>query len=152
MPGTQITIVGNAGSEPELRYTPTGSGVANFSVAVTPRHFDKTSNTWSDGDTTWYRVNAWNQLAENVAESIRKGDRVIVLGSLENREWEDADGNTRHTLEVRADAIGPDLMFASARVTKSARSKAEEAPAEPTPIRPAAAKSGRAPAASRSRR
>lgn len=129
MPGkTQITIVGNAGSDAELRYTPSGQAVTNFSLAVTPRTFDRNSDQWIDGDTTWYRVNAWRTLAENVAETIQKGTRVIVMGSLELRQWEDTEGNTRSSLEVTADALGPDLMFVSAKLNKSERNAQGDPP------------------------
>src|ERR1700722_7643554 len=120
MPGkTQITIVGNVGSDPELRYTPTGQAVCNFSVAVTPRFMQ--NDQWVDGDTTWYRVNAWRTLGENCADTVLKGTRVIVLGYLENREWEDKEGETRRSLEITADAVGPDLLFLSYSANKAER-------------------------------
>ena len=128
---TYVTIVGNLGSDPELRYTPTGQALCVFSVAVTPRFMR--NNEWQDGDTTWYRVNAWRDLGENCAESLASGTRVIVCGSLENRPWETKEGETRYSLEITADAVGPDLVFASARVTKAGRRFQESEPQEPTP-------------------
>lgn len=114
-----ITIVGNVGSEPELRFTPSGAAVCNFSVAVTPRR--KNGDQWEDGEATWYRVNAWRGLAENIAESIQKGVRVIVQGRLENRKYESREGGTGYSLEITADACGPDLMWAHARVQRPDR-------------------------------
>lgn len=116
-----ITIVGNVGSEPELRFTPSGAAVCNFSVAVTPRR--KNGDQWEDGEATWYRVNAWRGLAENIAESIQKGTRVIVQGRLENRKFELREGGTGYSLEITADACGPDLMWAHARVQRPDRSQ-----------------------------
>jgi single-strand DNA-binding protein len=116
-----ITIVGNTGSEAELRFTPNGAAVANFSVCVTPRTKSQ-SGEWVDGDPTWYRVNAWRQLAENCAESVGKGMRVIVQGRLNNRKWTTPEGAERYTLEITADAVGPDLTWATAQVRKAERS------------------------------
>lgn len=117
-----ITIVGNVGSEPELRFTPSGAAVTNFSVAVTPRRKNNQTQEWEDGEATWYRVNAWRQMAENIAESITKGTRVIVQGRLENRKYELREGGTGYSLEITADACGPDLMWALARVQRPDRS------------------------------
>jgi single-strand DNA-binding protein len=116
-----ITIVGNTGSEAELRFTPSGAAVSNFSVCVTPRV--KQGDQWVDGDATWYRVNAWRQLAENCAESIGKGMRVIVQGRLSNRKYTTPEGDVRYSLEITADAVGPDLQWATARVVKPERSQ-----------------------------
>jgi single-strand DNA-binding protein len=116
-----ITIVGNTGSDPELRFTPSGAAVSNFSVCVTPRV--KQGDQWVDGDATWYRVNAWRQLAENCAESIGKGMRVIVQGRLSNRKYTTPEGDVRYSLEITADAVGPDLQWATARVVKPERTQ-----------------------------
>jgi single-strand DNA-binding protein len=115
-----ITIVGNTGSDAELRFTPSGAAVANFSVCVTPR--TKQGDQWVDGEPTWYRINAWRQMAENVAETIVKGMRVIVQGRLNNRKYVTPEGETRYTLEITADACGPDLTWAIAQVKKAERS------------------------------
>lgn len=124
-----ITIVGNVGDEPEIRFTPSGAAVCNFRVAVTPRR--KTpEGTWEDGDATWYRVNAWRGLAENIAESIVKGTRVIVQGRLENRKYETRDGGTGYSLEITADACGPDLMWATARAQRPDRNQGGGRPAD----------------------
>jgi single-strand DNA-binding protein len=123
-----ITIVGNVGSEPDLKFTPSGAAVCNFSVAVTPRR--KTQDGWEDGDATWYRVNAWRGLAENIAESVPKGTRVIVQGRLENRKYESRDGGTGYSLEITADACGPDLMWATARVQRPERNQGGSRPAD----------------------
>jgi len=118
--GTQITIIGNCGDTPELRYTSSGTAVATFSVAVPQRKRNPGTGKWEDSGTTWYRVNAWRYLAENVAGTLVKGTRVIVVGSIESRVWE-RDGKSGIAWEVTADAAGPDLTFATARVTKSSR-------------------------------
>jgi single-strand DNA-binding protein len=119
--GIQTTLVGNI-TEPELRFTPSGSAVCTFSVAITERRFDKTKNEWTEGPTTWVRVNAWKGLAEHVAESLTKGSRVIVTGQLRNREWKpEGSEETRYSLEMTADAVGAELTWATAKVTKAAR-------------------------------
>jgi len=128
---TYVTIVGNLGSDPELRYTPTGQALCVFSVAVTPRFMR--NNEWQDGDTTWYRINAWRDLGENCAESLTSGMRVIVCGALENRPWETKEGETRHSLEITADAVGPDLVFAHAKVIKAERRFQESEPQQSAP-------------------
>lgn len=120
--GTQITIVGNVGQDPELRFTPSGAAVCTFSVAVTPRRFDKTTNKWVDGAATWYRVNAWRALGENAAETLTRGQRVIVVGSLAARDWtNEKSGEKGTSWEITADAIGPDLTWATAKVTRAKR-------------------------------
>ena len=127
--GTQITIVGNVGEDPELRFTPSGAAVVTFSVAVTPRRFDRTSNEWKDGDATWYRVNVWRHLAENVAETLTKGMRVVVVGNLAGRAWENKEkGTSGVSWEITADAIGPDLTWATAKVSKSSRRPGSDVP------------------------
>lgn len=118
--GTQVTIVGNAGGDPELQYTPTGTAVASFSVAVAQRRFNRDTSRWEDKGTTWYRVNIWRDLAEHVAETVKRGMRVIVVGSLESRSWESGD-KSGISWEITADAIGPDLTFATADVRRTTR-------------------------------
>lgn len=117
MSGAKITVVGNVGKgDPELRFTPNGHAVCVFSVADTPRVLNREKNEWEDGETTWYRVNCWRELAQNVAESIKGGMRVIVTGSVRNRQYDDKEGNKRTSLEIEADAIGPDLKWRTADV------------------------------------
>lgn len=125
-----ITIVGNVGSEPELRFTPSGAAVCNFSVAVTPRRKNQQTQEWEDGEPTWYRVNAWRSLAENLAESITKGSRVIVVGRLENRKYESREGGTGYSLEITADACGPDCQWAMAKVQRPDRGQGGGRPAD----------------------
>jgi single-strand DNA-binding protein len=122
--GTQVTIVGNLGADPEMRYTPTGNAVTALNVAVPQRKYDKTAGKWEDTGTTWYRVNCWQRLAEHVAESLTRGMRVIVVGSLSAREWKDRDDNKRETWEITADAVGPDLSYATAAVKRTVRDTA----------------------------
>ena len=121
---TQITVVGNTGADVELRYTPGGNAVASFNVAMAHRKYDKQNGKWEDAGTTWYRVIAWRDLAEHVAETLVRGTRVIVVGSLAARAWEDRDGNKRETWEITADAIGPDLTYATAVIKRAARDTA----------------------------
>ena len=120
---TQITICGNLTSPPELRFTPAGAAVANFTVASTPRTFDKAKNEFVDGDTLFMRCSAWRELAENIAETFPdKGARVIVQGRLVQRSYEDRDGQKRTVVELQVDEIGPSLRYASAKVTRAQRS------------------------------
>jgi len=119
---TQITVVGNLVSDPELRYTPTGVAVANFRIASTPRTFDRQSNEWKDGDSLFLTCNVWRQAAENVAESLQRGMRVVVQGRLHQRSYETREGEKRTVFEVEVDDVGPSLRNASAKVTKSNRS------------------------------
>lgn len=114
-------IVGTLGGDPELRFTPQGLAVVNMSVAVTERVKKASGDGWEDGETTWYRANAWRQLAENIAESLKKGDQVVILGRVKNRSYE-KDGQTRYSLEVEIDEIGASLRFATARPQKAGRS------------------------------
>jgi single-strand DNA-binding protein len=116
-----ITIAGNLTADPELRYTPTGQAVANFTVAATPRYLDKASNEWKDGDSLFLRCNVWRQAAENVAESLHRGMRVIVTGRLHQRSYETREGEKRTVYEVEVDDVGPSMRNASAKVTKSNR-------------------------------
>jgi len=113
MPDTTTIITGNLTDAPELKFTPNGAAVANFRVAVTPRVKD--GDTWKDGETSFFRVNAWRQLAENATESLSKGDRVIVVGRLKARSWETPEGERRSVVEIEADEIGPSLRWATAK-------------------------------------
>ena len=116
---TPITVVGNLTADPELRYSPSGAPVANFTVAVTPRTFDRQANEWKDGETAFYRCSVWREAAENVAGSLRKGMRVIATGALRIRGYETKDGEKRTAVEINVDEIGPSLRFANAAVTRS---------------------------------
>ena len=117
---SQITITGNVTGDPELRFTGTGKAVAEFTVAVGERKKD--GNEWVDDGATFYRCSAWEQMAENVAESLTKGMRVVVVGGLRNREYEKRDGGKGWSLEVRVDDVGTSLRWATAKVTRSGRS------------------------------
>jgi single-strand DNA-binding protein len=119
---TQITIAGNLVSDPELRYTPTGQAVATFRVASTPRFMDRNTNEWKDGESLFLSCNVWRQAAENVAESLQRGMRVIVNGRLRQRQYETREGEKRTVYEIEVDDVGPSLRNASAKVTKSNRS------------------------------
>ena len=115
----QISFVGNLGGDPELRFTPSGAAVTNFSVGVAERKRD--GDQWVDGETTWYRCNAWRTLAENIAESLTKGTRVVVVGTIKSRSYETREGGKGVAWEVEVDAIGPDLRFATARSQRADR-------------------------------
>jgi single-strand DNA-binding protein len=119
---TTITIIGNLVNDPELRYTPTGQAVATFRVASTPRFMDRTTNEWKDGDSLFLSCNVWRQAAENVAESLQRGMRVIVSGRLRQRSYETREGEKRTVYEVEVDEVGPSLRNASAKVSRSTRS------------------------------
>ena len=116
---TNITVVGNLTGDPELKFTPSGAAVANFTVASTPRTFDRQTNEWKDGDALFIRCDAWRQLAENVAESLTKGQCVVVTGSLKVRNFERQDGSKGTSVEMTVDEIGPSLRFATAKVTRA---------------------------------
>ncbi len=116
---TQITLVGNLTADPELRFTPSGAAVADFTVASTPRMFDRQNNEWRDGDAMFLRCSVWRQAAENVTESLQKGMRVIVYGRLKSRSYETQDGTRRTVFEVDVDEVGPALRYASAKVTRN---------------------------------
>lgn len=118
---TTITIVGNLTADPELRFTPSGAAVANFTVASTPRQFDRQSNEWKDGETLFMRCSIWRDAAENVAESMHRGTRVIVTGRLKSRSYETKEGEKRTVIELEVDEVGPSLRYASAKVTKAER-------------------------------
>ena len=119
---TQITIAGNLVDDPELRFTPAGQPVARFRVASTPRFLDKGTNEWKDGDSLFLTCNVWRQAAENVAESLQRGMRVIVSGRLRQRSYETKEGEKRTVYEVEVDDVGPSLRNASAKVNRVARS------------------------------
>ena len=119
---TQITIVGNLVGDPELRYTQTGQAVATFRVASTPRFRDNATGEWKDGDSLFLSCNVWRQAAENAAESLQRGTRVIVSGRLRQRSYETREGEKRTVYEIEVDDVGPSLRNASAKVTKSSRS------------------------------
>lgn len=116
-----ITVVGNAVADPELRFTPNGAAVANFTVASTPRTFDRQANQWVDGEALFLRCSVWKEAAEHVASSLTKGMRVIVQGRLKARSYEDRDGNKRTSWELDVDEVGPALRFATAKVTRAQR-------------------------------
>ncbi len=116
-----VTIVGNLTADPELRFTPSGAAVANFTVASTTRLIDKQTNEWKDGDTVFMRCAVWRQYAENVAESLTRGSRVIVTGRLKQRSYETKEGEKRTVVELDVDDVGPALKTATAKVTKVAR-------------------------------
>jgi single-strand DNA-binding protein len=118
---TVITVVGNLTADPELRFTPSGAAVANFTVASTPRTFDKNSNEWKDGEALFLRCSVWRQAAENVAESLTKGTGVIVQGRLKQRSYETKEGEKRTVYELDVDEIGPSLKFATAKVNRTTR-------------------------------
>jgi single-strand DNA-binding protein len=118
---TQITVIGNLVDDPQLRYTPTGQAVASFRVASTPRFLDRNTNEWKDGDSLFLSCNVWRQAAENVAESLQRGMRVIVSGRLRQRSYETKEGEKRTVYEVEVDEVGPSLRNASAKVVRSSR-------------------------------
>jgi single-strand DNA-binding protein len=118
---TVITLVGNLVDDPELRFTPSGAAVAKFRIASTPRFLDKQTNEWKDGESLFLSCNVWRQAAENVAESLQRGMRVIVQGRLKQREWETKEGEKRTSYEIDVDEVGPSLKFATAKVVKTQR-------------------------------
>ena len=118
---TTITVVGNLTDDPELRFTPSGAAVANFTVASTPRFFDKQTNEWKDGDALFLRCSVWRQAAENAAESLQRGMRVMVQGRLKQRSYETREGEKRTVYEIEVDEVGPSLKYATAKVTKASR-------------------------------
>ena len=121
MGDTAITVVGNLVADPELRFTPSGAAVASFRIASTPRFFDKQANEWKDGDSLFLTCNVWRQYAENVAESLTKGTRVIVTGRLKQRSYETREGEKRTVFEVEVDDVGPALRNATAKVNRISR-------------------------------
>jgi single-strand DNA-binding protein len=121
---TQITVVGNLVDDPELRFTPSGAAVANFRIASTPRTFDRQTNEWKDGEALFLSCSVWRQAAENVAESLQKGMRVVVQGNLRSRQYETREGEKRTVFEIQVDEVGPSLKYATAKVTRTQRSGA----------------------------
>jgi single-strand DNA-binding protein len=119
---TVITVVGNLVDDPELRFTPSGAAVANFRIASTPRTFDRQTNEWKDGESLFLSCNIWRQAAENVAESLHKGTRVIVTGRLRQRSYETREGEKRTVFELEVDEVGPSLRNATVKVQRMARS------------------------------
>jgi single-strand DNA-binding protein len=118
---TVITVVGNLTGDPELRFTPSGAAVANFTIASTPRNFDKQTNEWKDGDTLFLNCSIWRQAAENVAESLQKGMRVVAQGRLKQRSYETREGEKRTVVELDVEEVGPSLKYATAKVTRVTR-------------------------------
>jgi single-strand DNA-binding protein len=118
---TVITIIGNLTNDPELRFTPSGAAVANFTVASTPRTFDRQSNDWKDGETLFMRCSVWRDAAENVAESLQRGSRVLVTGRLRSRTYDTKEGEKRTVIEMEVDEVGPSLRYATAKVAKTTR-------------------------------
>jgi len=127
---TTLTIVGNLTADPELRFTPAGHAVADFTVASTPRNYDRDTGQWRDGEPLFLRCTAWRQLAEHTAESLTKGTRVIVTGRLRQRSFELTEGGTRTVTELDVDDLGPSLRHSTAQVTKTTRTTTTS---EPTP-------------------
>ena len=119
---TVITVIGNLTADPELRFTPSGAAVANFTVASTPRTFDRQTGEWKDGEALFLRCNIWRQAAENTAESLTRGMRVIVSGRLRQRSFETREGEKRTVMEMEVDEVGPSLRYATAKVNRATRS------------------------------
>ena len=118
---TVITVVGNLVDDPELRFTPSGAAVANFRIASTPRTFDRQTNEWKDGDALFLSCSVWRQAAENVAESLQRGMRVVVQGRLKSRTYETREGEKRTVFEIEVEEVGPSLKYATAKVTRTSR-------------------------------
>jgi len=122
MGDVNVTVIGNITADPELRFTPSGAAVANFNIACNSRYLDKATNEWKDGETQFFRCSVWRQYAENVAESLTRGTRVIVTGRLKQRQYDANDGSKRTSVEIEVEDVGPALRNATAKVTKVARS------------------------------
>lgn len=131
-----ITLIGNLTRDPELRYTAGGTAVASFSVAHTPRRRDAQTGEWTDGDTSFFNCSAWRELGEHVAASLLKGNRVIVIGTMQQRNWEDDNGNKRTAYDVQVDAVGPDLKWVTCTIEKTERSSSSK-PQRNQPTEPA---------------
>ena len=123
---TNITVIGNLTDDPELKFTPSGTAVANVTVASTPRTFDRQSNEWKDGEPLFFRCAAWREMAENVAGSLTKGQRVIVTGALRIRQFERQDGTKGTSVEINVDEIGPSLRYATATVQRTQRTNGSQ--------------------------
>lgn len=134
--GNSITIVGNLGSDPELRFTDSGVPVATITVGVSERKRNTQSGEWEDTPPTWFRVIAWNQLAEHIAESLNRGDRVMVTGPMRQRSWENRDNETQYIWEITAEHVGVSLQFASVSVKRAARGRPASEPASPAASEP----------------
>lgn len=119
---TTITVIGNLTNDPELRFVPSGPAVANFTIASTPKVFDRQSNEWKDGETLFLRSSVWREMAENVAESLTKGMRVVASGRLKPRSYDTKEGEKRTVIEFEIDEIGPSLRYANAKVSRTQRS------------------------------
>lgn len=129
---TTITVVGNLTDTPELRYTQNGLAVANFTIASTPRTFDKESNDWKDGDALFLRASCWREFAEHVAGSLTKGSRVVAVGRLKQRSYETKEGEKRTAIELEVDEIGPSLRYATATVVRAAQQGSSEPAGDPS--------------------
>jgi single-strand DNA-binding protein len=140
---TQITIIGNLTADPELRFIPSGAAVASFTIASTPRTFDKQTGEWKDGEALFLNCSLWREAAENVTESLHRGDRVIATGQLKQRSFETKSGEKRTVVELAVDEIGPSMRYAVAKVEKTTKSK----PKAPPAAKPADDPWGSAPAA-----
>lgn len=123
---TILTVVGNLVADPELRFTPSGSAVANFTIASTPRTFDKATGEWKDGEGLFLRCTLWNQAAENIAESLTRGTRVVAQGRLQQRSFTTKEGEKRTVVELQVDEIGPSLKYATAKPSRATRSGGED--------------------------
>lgn len=130
---TVITVIGNLTADPELRFTQNGLPVANFTIASTPRIFDRAANEYKDGDALFLRASCWREFAEHVAGSLTKGMRVIAQGRLRQRSYQDREGNQRTAIELEVDEIGPSLRYATAQVTRAASSSGQQRPAASAP-------------------
>jgi single-strand DNA-binding protein len=128
MPDTFVSLVGNLTDDPEVRFTPAGTQVGSFRLAVTPRV--REGDTWKDGETSFFRVNVWRELAANAAESLSKGDRVLVTGRLKARSWETPEGERRSVVEVEAEEVGPSLKWATATPQRTSRTRAGNGPSK----------------------
>ena len=128
---TVVTVIGNLTSDPELRYTQSGLAVANFTIASTPRTFDKASNEWKDGDALFLRASVWREFAEHVAGSLTKGARVIASGRLRQRSYETKEGEKRTSMELEIDEIGPSLKYATASLTRASSERGQSQPSAP---------------------
>lgn len=128
-----VTLVGNLTADPELRFTPSGAAVCNFTVASTPRNFDRQSQEWKDGEALFMRCNAWRQLAENVSEGLRRGDRVVVVGRLKQRSFDTKEGEKRTVVECEADEVAASAKFAMVTATKAQRRHSEDRGGFPAP-------------------
>ena len=117
----QVTVVGNLTDDPELKYTPNGAAVANFSIAVSRRVRNEQTQQWEDADTSFFRISTWRSMAENAAESLTRGTRVVVVGRLKQRSWETPEGDRRSVVEIEADEIAPSLKWATARLEKTSK-------------------------------